>query len=80
MEKISFLSLSFSQGSISSSFVLLTKQNTLATSGIVLAISYQLSSRMIASLQWKPAAGSMMKGSLNYDNQKWGLSTAVQVR
>ncbi|CAF4623036.1 unnamed protein product, partial [Rotaria magnacalcarata] len=28
--------------------------------------------------QWKTGRGSFMKGILQYDNQKWALSSAVQ--
>lgn len=42
-------------------------------------MTYPLSNHLNSSLQWKTGKGSFMKGVLQYDNQKWAISSAVQV-
>jgi hypothetical protein len=54
-------------------------RNAIATPGFVFSVTYQLSQRLSSSLQWKAGKDSFMKGTLHYDNQKWAISSAVQV-
>ncbi|CAF3822124.1 unnamed protein product [Rotaria magnacalcarata] len=66
------------QANVNTTFSLLNGGKRLATSGFLFSITYQLANNLTSSLQWKTGRGSFMKGILQYDNQKWALSSAVQ--
>ena len=65
---------------MATTFTFLKGRNAIATPGFVFSITYQLSHQLTSSLQWKTGRDSFMKGSLHYDNQKWAVSSALQVK
>ncbi|UJR22766.1 hypothetical protein I4U23_025798 [Adineta vaga] len=65
--------------SVATTFSFIGGQKMIVTPGFVFSITYQLSHHLSSSLQWKTGRGSFMKGVLQYDNQKWALSSAVQL-
>ncbi|CAF1397683.1 unnamed protein product [Adineta ricciae] len=65
--------------SVATTFSFINGRRAIATPGFVFSITYQLSHHLTSSLQWKTGRGSFMKGALQYDNQKWAISSAVQL-
>ncbi|CAF0778283.1 unnamed protein product [Adineta steineri] len=65
--------------SVATTFSFIKGRRAIATPGFVFSTSYQLSHHLTSSLQWKTGRGSYMKGFLHYDNQKWSISSALQL-
>ncbi|CAF3943861.1 unnamed protein product, partial [Rotaria sp. Silwood1] len=60
-------------------FSLIKNRKTIITSGFIFSLNYQLTHNLTSSLQWKTGRNSFMKGILQYDKQKWMISSAIQL-
>ncbi|CAF5042538.1 unnamed protein product [Rotaria sp. Silwood1] len=64
---------------VHTTFSLIKNRKTIITSGFIFSLNYQLTHNLTSSLQWKTGRNSFMKGILQYDKQKWMISSAIQL-
>ncbi|CAF4234565.1 unnamed protein product [Rotaria sp. Silwood2] len=67
------------QANVHTTFSFISSRRTIVTSGFIFSINYQLAHNLTSSLQWKTGRDSFMKGILQYDKQKWMVSSAIQL-
>ncbi|CAF0936200.1 unnamed protein product [Rotaria sordida] len=67
------------QANVHTTFSFIMSRKTLVTSGFIFSINYQLTHNLTSSLQWKTGRASFMKGILQYNRQKWMVSSAIQL-
>ncbi|CAF1496628.1 unnamed protein product [Rotaria sp. Silwood1] len=64
---------------VHTTFSLIKNRQAIITSGFIFSLNYQLTHNLTSSLQWKTGRNSFMKGILQYDKQKWMISSAIQL-